>query len=90
MDQSRVSSVLEGVEFARDAGACAGADVVVIDLARYASSVAAARAAAPEARVIAFGPHVDRALLDRARRDGADHVMPRSQFFEDPAAAVTG
>jgi hypothetical protein len=33
---------------------------------------------------------VDRALLDRARRDGADHVMPRSQFFEDPAAAVTG
>jgi hypothetical protein len=38
--------------------------------------------------VVAFGPHVDTELLDRATADGADVVLPRSRFFQDPAAAV--
>jgi DNA-binding NarL/FixJ family response regulator len=88
MDRSRISGAVGDVEFARDAVACAGADVVVVDLARHAGDVAAVRAAAPTARIVAFGPHVDEALLVQATRDGADVVLPRSRFFQDPAAAV--
>ena len=88
MDRSRISSALGDVEFARDASGCADADVVVIDLARAAAQVAAVRASAPDARIVAFGPHVDTELLARATRDGADAVLPRSRFFQDPAAAL--
>ncbi len=88
MDRSRVSAVVPGVEFTADAAACAGADVVVVDLARHPAGVAAARAAAPGAWVVAFGPHVDGALLARATADGADAVLPRSRFFQDPATAL--
>jgi hypothetical protein len=88
MDRSRISGVIDDVQFARDAAACAGADVVVIDLARDAALVAAVRAAAPSARIIAFGPHVDTGLLEQATTDGADAVLPRSRFFQDPAAAI--
>jgi DhnA family fructose-bisphosphate aldolase class Ia len=90
MDRSRISGSIDGVEFARDAAACAGADVVLIALARDATSVAAVRAAAPAARIVAFGPHVDSDLLAQATRDGADAVLPRSKFFQDPAAALAG
>jgi hypothetical protein len=88
MDRSRISGAVGDVEFARDATACAGADVVVVDLARHATDVAAARAAAPLARIVAFGPHVDEELLAQATRDGADVVLPRSRFFQDPAGAL--
>ena len=88
MDRSRISGALDGIEFAREASACAGADVVVIDLARNAALVAAVRAVAPDARIVAFGPHVDTELLDQATHDGADVVMPRSRFFQDPAGAL--
>jgi hypothetical protein len=88
MDRSRVSAAAEGVEFTSDPSACAGADVVVVDLARYAAVVPAVRAAAPHARIVAFGPHVDTALLESAAHDGADVVLPRSRFFQDPAAAL--
>lgn len=88
MDRSRVSAVVPGVEFTTDPAACTGADVVVIDLARHAGGVVAARGAAPAARIVAFGPHVDDELLAQAGRDGADVVLPRSRFFQDPAAAL--
>ena len=88
MDRSRVSAVVPDVEFTTDPAACAGADVVVIDLARHAGAVAAVRLAAPSARIVAFGPHVEADLLARADRDGADVVLPRSRFFQDPAAAL--
>jgi DNA-binding NarL/FixJ family response regulator len=88
MDRSRVSGAVDGVEFVRDAAACAGADVVVVDLARSGDQVAAVRAAAPDARLVAFGPHVDDAAAQAARAAGADVVMPRSRFFRDPASAV--
>ena len=67
---------------------CGGADVVVVDLARHGDAVAAVRAAAPAARIVAFGPHVDTAALAAAERDGADIVVARSEFFRDPAAAI--
>jgi DNA-binding NarL/FixJ family response regulator len=90
MDRSRLSTALGDVEFIRDTAACSGAAVVVIDLARNADAVVAVRAAAPDARIVAFGPHVDTDVLDRAARDGADVVLPRSRFFQDPAAAIRG
>ena len=88
MDRSRVSAAVPDATFTTDPAACANADVVVIDLARHASAVAAVRVAAPGARIVAFGPHVDDELLARAGRDGADAVLPRSRFFQDPAAAL--
>jgi hypothetical protein len=88
MDRSRLAGATASVEFAADADAAAGAEVVVVDLARFAELVTAIRSGAPTARIVAYGPHVDTALLQRARVDGADVVMPRSQFFRDPAAAT--
>jgi DNA-binding NarL/FixJ family response regulator len=88
MDRSKVQSALADATFARDPAAAAGADVVVVDLARFGDAVGSIREHAPNARIVAFGPHVDDALLRRASDDGADVVMPRSQFFRDPAAAV--
>ena len=90
MDRSKVESAVDGVSFARDPAAAAGADVIVVDLARFGNAVGDIRAAAPDARIVAFGPHVDDELLERARAAGADTVLARSQFFRDPAAAVTG
>jgi len=90
MDRSKVQSALDGVTFARDPHAATGADVVIVDLARFGDAVATIRAAAPGARIVAFGPHVDDELLERARAAGADTVLARSLFFRDPAAAVTG
>lgn len=89
MDRSKVTAAVPGTEFARSADGCAGADVVVVDLARFAAEVAPAREAAPAARIVAYGPHVAEDALARARADGADAVLARSAFFRDPAAAVT-
>jgi hypothetical protein len=88
MDRSKVSSALPGVSFVRDPGACADADVVIIDLGRHAADVAPVRAAAPGARIVAFGPHVDDEAFSTARANGADAVLARSRFFHDPAAAT--
>ena len=88
MDRSKISGALGDVAFVRDASACADADVVIVDLARDEAQVTAVRAAAPAARIVAFGAHVDTEVLQQATRDGADVVLPRSRFFRDPAAAV--
>jgi hypothetical protein len=90
MDRSKLSAAVPECEFVRAADECAGADVVVVDLARHADAVAAVRRVAPAARLVAFGPHVDDRLLAAARADGADVVLPRSQFFRSPAGAVSG
>ncbi|MFI5047231.1 MAG: hypothetical protein ACHQIG_09215 [Acidimicrobiia bacterium] len=90
MDRARVTAAIPDVEFGRTIDACADAEVVVIDLARYATSVAGVRACAPTARIVAFGPHVDEALLTRARADGADLVTARSAFFRNPGTTVSG
>jgi hypothetical protein len=89
MDRSRISSSLPDVTFVSDATATSGADVVVVDLARFASLVAATRVESPDARIVAFGAHVDTGALQQGIDDGADVALPRSQFFRNPAAAVT-
>jgi hypothetical protein len=89
MDRSKLTAASADVVFARDATACAGADVVVVDLARFGAHVADVRAVAPAARLVCFGPHVDDAGAAAATAAGADAVLPRSRFFRDPVAAIS-
>jgi hypothetical protein len=88
MDRSRITAAIDGVVFASDVEGCADADVVIVDLARFAAAVGDVRRALPNARVVAFGPHVDEDAAAGAVADGADVVWPRSRFFRDPAAAL--
>lgn len=90
MDRSRLAAAVPAVAFLDAPEACAGAAVVVVELTGHGHAVGAVRAAAPGARIVAFGPHVDEAALAAARAAGADVVLPRSRFFRDPAAAVHG
>ena len=89
MDRSKITAAVPAAEFVRGVDACAGADVVVVDLARFGADVAALRAVAPAARIVGFGPHVDDAAATAATEAGADVVLPRSRFFRDPAAAIS-
>ena len=89
MDRSRITSAIAGVEFTGDPASCSDADVVLVDLARFGSSVGELRRALPGARIVAFGPHVDEDAATDAREAGADVVWPRSRFFRDPAAALS-
>ena len=89
MDRSRLESAIPGIEVVAAATDVGEADVVVVDLARHAEALGDVREAAPAAYIVAFGPHVDTDALAAARAAGADAVLPRSQFFRDPAAAVT-
>jgi DNA-binding NarL/FixJ family response regulator len=88
MDRSRVSAAIPGVHFVTDPAGCAGAAVVIVDLARSGTHITEVRRAAPSARIVAFGPHVDEEGARAAREAGADRVLPRSRFFRDPATAV--
>jgi hypothetical protein len=89
MDRSRMTAAIEGIAFARDTAACSDADIVIVDLARFGSVVGALRRALPDARIVAFGPHVDEDAASDARESGADVVWPRSRFFRDPSAALS-
>src|SRR5690242_13570762 len=88
MDRSRIGGAITGVEFVRDASACAGADVVLVDLDRHGAEIGAVRAIAPDARLVCFGPHVDDEGAAAAVDAGADLVLPRSRFFRDPSAVL--
>ena len=88
MDRSRITASLPDAAFVRDAAACVGADVVIVDLAHSGQHVRAVRSAAPAARIVCFGPHVDDEGATAALADGADVVLPRSRFFRDPSAAL--
>lgn len=87
MDRSRLGAI-DGIAFTREPTACAGASVVLVDLARHAAAIPAIVDAAPHARIVAFGSHVDTDALDEAARAGATVVLPRSQFLRDPIAVV--
>ena len=50
----------------------------VADLATWASSI---RTAAPQATLLAYGPHVHEARLEAARESGFDLVISRGQFY---------
>jgi hypothetical protein len=87
MDRSRLGAA-GSIEFTTDPGAAAGADVVVVDLARFEALLDEIRSIAPAARIIGVGPHVDTESFVRATAAGADEVLARSRFFRDPAAVL--
>ena len=53
-------------------------------------AVAKIKAAAPLARVVAFGSHVDAATLERARELGATEAMARSRFTRELVRILRG
>jgi DNA-binding NarL/FixJ family response regulator len=89
MDRTRLTGAIAGLALAASAADTRGADVVIVDLARHADALDDVRAVAPDAFVVAYGPHVDTDTLAAARAAGADEVLARSRFFRDPAAAAT-
>jgi hypothetical protein len=89
MDRSRLAGPLPDTVFVDDVGDTADADIVIVELGRNWHVIDAVRRAAPDAHIVAFGPHVDETMLAAARIGGADVVLTRSQFFRDPLTAVT-
>jgi len=86
MDASKVKGALDGVTMVRSVGALAAvtdARVVLVDLGRPGAldAIAGLAEASGIERVIAFGSHVDEAVLADATARGADEVLARSVFF---------
>ena len=92
MDRSKVAAAGPPLAFvptpAALVEAAAGADVVVVDLGRPGAVDVLPALVATGARVIAFGSHVDRDVLDAARVAGCAAVLPRSAFFRDLPALL--
>lgn len=93
LDRSKIAAVLPDAAFVGTAAllptAAAGADLVVIDLARpgVLDVLDAVVAAAPAGRVVGFGPHTEVDVLAAADAAGVTS-MPRSRFFADLPAAL--
>lgn len=72
-----IDKLLEGANF----------ELVLIDLTVRSLDVAAAvrsiRDKWPQARIVAYGPHVQEALLQAAQTAGCDEVLSRGQFDRD-------
>ena len=88
MDRSKVAAVGgDRVAFVSSVSALAAVDpavdLVVVDLARpgVLAALSRLRAGGSTVRVIGFGSHVERELLDAARAAGCDEVLARSAFF---------
>ncbi len=66
--------------------------LVVIDLSSpipdVGELVAALRDAAPQAKLIAFGPHVHTLKLEAARTAGCDRVMSRGEFHRKAGEVI--
>ena len=59
----------------------AGVSTVLVDLSKSGALEALPAIVASGTRVVAYGSHVDRTLLDAAREAGVAEVLPRSAFF---------
>jgi DNA-binding NarL/FixJ family response regulator len=55
-------------------------DLVILDV--QVGGLDLSQVLRPGLRAIAYGSHVDAARLREARSAGCEHVMPRSQYFE--------
>jgi hypothetical protein len=86
MDRSKVAAAAVGrVRFADTPStlvvSAVDADLVVVDLARDGVLDAIPDVAGLGVRVIGFGRHDDRELLDEAHALGCQQVLARSAFF---------
>lgn len=82
MDRSKVAAAGgDDVTFVRSPSdlAGAGAELVVVDLAR--PGVLEALAGLADVRSVGFASHVDLELAEAARAAGCGEVLPRSRFF---------
>ena len=83
MDRSKLLAVVPGARIVRapaELGPLDTAATVVVDLSRPGALDLVDTAVTAGARVLAFGSHVDRVLLDAAAARGAQ-VLARSAFF---------
>ena len=68
--------------------------LVLVDLSVAAldlpAAIATTRKESPQARVVAFGAHVDEAALDAARHAGCDEVLSRGQFHKQYVELLRG
>ncbi len=85
IDRSQLSAVrslsffTEVVDFLM---AAPGAELAIVDLTvPGALEALAGLKDVSVGRIVAYGPHVDRALLASAQAAGADEVWPRSRFL---------
>lgn len=69
--------------------AAEGLDLLLIDLqhapGELTEMITQLRQHYPQIRVVAYGPHVDEALLAKAREAGCDQVLTRGQFNQQAA-----
>ena len=82
MDRSRISAAVAGARFVGRPEGLASADpddVVAVDVSR--PGVLDALPTVRARRIIGFGSHVDREVLDAARHAGCTEVLARSAFF---------
>ena len=86
MDRSRITSALPNAEI-RYVGSpdalvgLAGIDLIVVDLSKKGVLDALPGIVASGTRLVAYGSHVDKKLLDAAKAAGVNEVLPRSKFF---------
>jgi hypothetical protein len=84
MDRSKISAAFPDCRFVASPEALVGlaaTDVVLVDLSKKGVLDALGAIVAGGARVVAYGSHVDKALLAAASDAGCTEVLPRSQFF---------
>jgi len=65
--------------------AAEGLDALVVDL-EHPAAFGVLESADSKVAIVAYGPHVDATALERARRVGASHALPRSVVFRDVTA----
>jgi len=84
LDRSRIEESARAGGFAVSdwkASAPLKATVATVDLTHPEAEAAIRGLAGGGVKVIAYGPHVDAAALERARQLGATEALPRSRFF---------
>ncbi|TWT76907.1 hypothetical protein Pla123a_23320 [Posidoniimonas polymericola] len=83
--------VVASVAVAAEQLSAAPCRLAIIDLASAAdvpALIESLRAAAPEVRLLAFGPHVHKAKLEQAQQAGCEFVMSRGQFHNSAGAIL--
>ena len=84
MDRSKIASAAPDARFVASPDALvglAGVDAVVVDLNKTGVLEALPAIVAATPRVVAYGRHVDGALLAAAKEAGCGEVLTRSDFF---------
>ena len=92
MDRSKISAAFPDCRFVARPEALVGlaqAEVILVDLSKKGVLDVLADIVAGGARVLAYGAHVDKALLATAEAAGCTEVLPRSQFFNRLASLLS-